>query len=144
MMARLIAIVLGFGMILVGIAGLFVPAPAEVRQSMPHNWLHLTLGSIALSFGLLASRRAVVVFDLFFGGLHLLLAFFGWTMGQPANAATRADPRVLVLVPEELELGSVDHFFHLVVGILFVGGALLSRRLLVGTRAPHRGKGAAP
>jgi hypothetical protein len=127
MMARVVAILLGFGFVLVGIAGFFAPALAETRQSVAHNWVHLGSGVISLLFGLCTSRRVASVFDVVFGALWLAVGLAGFVLGRAGDPATD-DPRTLRLVPGQLELSSTDHLLHIVLGILYLAGGVLGRK----------------
>lgn len=84
-----------------------------------HNLMHMIWGALALGASLM-SVRAAKLFCAGSGIFYLTLAVLGLTVGDPAvGRAWQAGPMLL---------HTGDHVFHLVLGSVFLGLALVSRR----------------
>jgi uncharacterized membrane protein HdeD (DUF308 family) len=132
-MAKTICKLLGVVLLLVGIIGFVKPGFAGTHLSMAHNLVHILTGIISLYFGFAASLSAARSFALAFGAIYLLLGIVGFIMGSPgaptmANMADMgADNRLWKVIPGTLELGTADHAVHILLGVVFLIGALMTR-----------------
>jgi hypothetical protein len=132
-MAKTICKLLGVVLLLVGIIGFVKPGFLGTHLSMAHNLVHILTGIIALYFGFAASLSAARGFALAFGAVYLLLGICGFILGHAdvptmANMADMGtDNRLWKVIPGTLELGTADHAVHILLGILFLVGALMTR-----------------
>jgi hypothetical protein len=120
-MAKTICKLLGLVFILVGIIGFFSPNLLGAHLSTTHNAVHIVSGLIALYFGFAASLSAARGFCLAFGAIYLLLGIVGFIMGDAAN------DRMLSINALNLMLGTRDHAIHILLGVLFLIGALATK-----------------
>jgi uncharacterized membrane protein HdeD (DUF308 family) len=123
-MAKTICKLLGVVLLLVGIIGFVKPGFLGTHLSMAHNLVHILSGIIALYFGFAASLSAARGFCLGICGFILGSA-------QPTTLTNMtdmaADTRLWKVIPGTLELGTADHAVHLLLGILFLVGALMTK-----------------
>lgn len=119
LMAKTIALVLGIVFILVGLAGFAAPNLLGAHLSTTHNIIHLVSGAIALYFGWMGSLSAAKTFGYVFGVVYLLLGIAGFLMGT--------GPERMWTVFGELMLGTMDHVIHVVLGVVFLVGALVTK-----------------
>jgi hypothetical protein len=120
-MAKTICKLLGLVFILVGIVGFFSPNLLGAHLSTTHNAVHIVSGLVALYFGFAASLSAARGFCLAFGAIYLLLGVVGFIMGDAAN------DRMLAINAINLMLGTRDHAIHILLGVLFLIGALATK-----------------
>jgi hypothetical protein len=132
-MAKTICKILGVVFLLVGIAGFVKMDLLGTHLSMAHNVVHLLSGIIALYLGFAGSLSAARLFCLVFGVVYLLLGIAGFALGTDAvptiagMASMGKDSHLLKVIPGTLELGTMDHIVHLLLGILFLIGGLLTK-----------------
>lgn len=121
-MAKTVCKVLGVVFLLVGIAGFAAPTLLGAHLTPPHNLVHIVSGVAALYFGFAGSLSAAKGFSLLFGIVYLALGFLGlFVLGDPANQ------RMWEVGP--LMLGRVDHFIHIILGLIFLAGGLFTKKL---------------
>lgn len=125
-MAKTIATILGAGFLLVGIIGFIAPDLMGMHLSMAHNIVHLVSGALALWIGIAGSYGAARSFCFFFGLVYGLLGVLGFLMGAGPD-------RMFTVIPDQLMLGRMDHIIHIVLGGLFLIGALLGRPAIATT-----------
>ena len=130
-MAKTICKLLGVVFLLVGIIGFVKPDLMGTHLSMAHNLVHILSGILALYFGFAASLSAARGFALAFGAVYLLLGIVGFIMGAPGSSTianmTMEDGRLWKVIPGTLELGTADHAIHVLLGIVFLAGALMTK-----------------
>lgn len=136
-MAKTICKILGVVFILIGIMGFVVPDLLGTHLSMVHNLVHIITGAAALYFGFAGSLRGARTFCLAFGVVYLLLGLVGFlgpggTHSMP-NMPNANDTSLLKVLPGNLELGIMDHIVHILLGILFLIGGLLTKSDVVRT-----------
>jgi uncharacterized membrane protein HdeD (DUF308 family) len=120
-MAKTVCKLLGIVFLLVGVCGFFAPNLLGAHLSPPHNLVHIVSGIIAIYFGFAGSLSGARGFCLVFGIVYLALGFLGqFVFGDPAHGRMW---HVLVL-----ELGQVDHFIHILLGVVFLAGGLLTKK----------------
>ena len=132
-MAKTICTILGAVFILVGIVGFLAPGMLGMHLSPIHNVVHLVSGAAALYLGLKGTLSAAKLFCLAFGAVYLLLGVGGFLLGgSEAHTVTSVpahgtDSSLLRLIPSQFEVASMDHIVHVLLGIVFLVGGLLSR-----------------
>ena len=130
-MAKTICKLLGVVFLLVGIIGFVKPDLMGTHLSMAHNLVHILSGIIALYFGFAGSLSGARGFALAFGAIYMLLGIVGFIMGAPGTSTianmTMEDARLWKVIPGTLELGTADHAVHILLGIVFLAGALMTK-----------------
>ena len=130
-MAKTICKLLGVVFLIVGVAGFVAPSLLGSHLSMAHNLVHIISGILALYFGFAASLSAARGFALAFGAVYLLLGIVGFILGKPGASnipnMTHEDGRLWQVIPGTLELGTADHAIHILLGIVFLAGALMTK-----------------
>ena len=132
-MARTICKVLGALFILVGIVGFLAPGLGGFHLSLPHNIIHLVSGAIALYLGLKGTLASARLFCIVFGIVYLLLGIAGYLAGKdmqhtiPGLTHGGTDSNLLQVIPSSLELASMDHGLHILLGLVFLVGGLLTK-----------------
>lgn len=130
-MAKTICTLLGVVFILVGIAGFVAPGLLGTHLSLAHNLVHIISGAVALYFGRVGSLRGAKMFCLVFGVVYLLLGICGFFLGSTGASTiagmTMQDTRMWKVLPGLLELGTMDHVVHLLLGVLFLAGGLMTK-----------------
>lgn len=120
-MAKTVCKILGVVLLLVGILGFFSHDLLGAHLTVPHNIVHLVSGALALYFGFAGSLSSAKAFCLIFGILYLGLGFLGqFVLGDPAM------DRLWTIGP--LALARVDHFIHILLGVVFLAGGLLTKK----------------
>ena len=132
-MAKTVATVMGVVFLLVGIVGLLGIADNMMgfHLSGAHDLVHLVTGAASLYFGLRGTLSAARMFCIAFGAVYALLGIAGFLFGtdQPSTmpGMDMGNTRLLKIIPGTLELGTVDHAFHILVGIVFIAAGLLAK-----------------
>lgn len=119
-MAKTICKLLGVVFLLVGIIGFVKADLLGAHLTMAHNLVHIVSGIIALYFGFAGTLSGARAFSLVFGAVYLLLGVVGYIMGT-------GDDRMLTIIPDQLMLGTRDHLIHILIGVLFLIGALATK-----------------
>ena len=120
-MAKTVCKLLGVVFLVVGVCGFFAPHLLGAHLTPPHNLVHIVSGVIALYFGFAGSLSGAKNFCLVFGIVYLALGFLGqFVLGDPAM------DRMWHVGP--LMLAKVDHFIHILLGVIFLGGGLLTKK----------------
>lgn len=131
-MAKTVCKLLGVVFLVVGIAGFVAPGLLGTHLSLAHNLVHIVSGAIALYFGFAGSLAGAKTFCLAFGAVYLLLGILGFVIGAPGAseiaAMTHQDARLWKVLPGTLELGQMDHIIHVLLGLVFLAGGVLTRR----------------
>ena len=121
-MAKTVCKLLGLVLLLVGLLGfthILDPLGAHVGPAhASHNLIHIVSGVLALYFGFSGGYSAAKTFCLIFGIVYLGLGVYGLVI-------VKGDLNIQQL---KLTLGHVDHLIHVVVGIAFLAGGLLSKK----------------
>lgn len=133
-MAKTIATVLGIAFILVGIIGFISPGFLGTHLSLAHNLVHIISGAVALYFGLAGTLSGARLFCLVFGAVYLLLGVAGFLLGVDHQHTIAGiaqshgtDTHLLQVIPGQLELATMDHIVHILLGIVFLIGGLLTK-----------------
>ena len=131
-MAKTVATILGIGFILAGILGFVAPGVLGLHTSAAHNVIHLVSGAAALYLGLKGTLAAARTFDLAFGAVYLLLGVVGFLIGGAGTPSAgmpgmSPDSHLFKLIPGVVEFGTPDHVVHIVLGLAFLVGGLLTK-----------------
>jgi hypothetical protein len=118
-MARTVAKLLGWILVLTGLAGFFAPTLLGAHLSGAHNIVHLLSGGASIWVGM-ASARAAKRFCVAFGLVYGLLGVAGFTLGTGSE-------RMLPVIPGVLELGTMDHVIHVFLGVVYLVAGLATR-----------------
>jgi hypothetical protein len=135
-MAKTICKILGVVFVLVGIVGFLAPGMLGMHLSLAHNLVHIVSGALALYFGFAGTLSGARLFCIVFGVVYGLLGVAGFLLGHggahgvggvPAAHHGTADSSLLTVLPGSLELASMDHIVHILLGIVFLAGGFLTR-----------------
>lgn len=129
-MAKTVATILGVAFLLVGIVGFVAPGVGGFHLSLAHNLIHLVSGALSLYFGLAGTLSSARLFCIVFGAVYGLLGVAGFLLGSPGTPSMpgmAADSRLFTVIPGTLELGTSDHAFHIVLGIVFLLAGFLTK-----------------
>jgi hypothetical protein len=132
-MAKTICKILGVVFLVVGLAGFAKIDLMGTHLTLLHNIVHIASGAIALYLGFAGTLSAARLFCLAFGAVYLLLGILGFVLGTlqpstiPAMAAMGSDPNLWKVIPAQLELGRMDHIIHLLLGVIFLAGGLMTK-----------------
>lgn len=131
-MAKKVATILGIGFLLVGLIGFISPHFLGTHLSMAHTIVHLLSGAIALYLGLKGTPSQAKTFCLVFGLVYALLGVGGFLLGSQGSPSAGvpgpSDDRLWKVIPGTLELGTMDHIIHILLGAIFLIGGLLDKR----------------
>jgi Domain of unknown function (DUF4383) len=137
-MANRIATILGIGFLLVGIIGFVMPNLLGAHLSLAHNLVHIISGAVALWLGLKGTPQAAKTFCIVFGAVYLLLGIAGFVAGTDTSPSTGIphgnDTRMLKVIPGQLELGTMDHVIHVLLGAIFLIGGFTTRTVAAARR----------
>jgi hypothetical protein len=98
--------------------------------STAHNLIHIISGAASLYFGLAGTLSGARLFCLVFGAVYGLLGIAGFLLGGPGTPSMpgmAADSRLFKVLPGTLELGTSDHTFHILLGIVYIVAGLLTK-----------------
>ena len=132
-MAKTVATILGAAFILVGLLGFVAPGMMGMHLTLVHNLVHLISGAVALYFGLAGTLAGARAFCIAFGAVYGLLGVAGYLLGSDqAHSVTvsghgATDPSLLKVLPGTLELAAPEHGLHILLGLVFLVGGLLTK-----------------
>jgi hypothetical protein len=130
-MANKIATILGIGFLLVGVLGFVIPDFLGTHLSLVHTVVHIVTGIVALWLGLQGSVQAAKTFCVLFGAVYILLGIGGFALGAAGDPSAGVpgphNAHMLKVLPGRLELGTVDHLIHIVLGALLIVGGLATK-----------------
>ena len=133
-MAKTVATILGAAFILLGLLGFVAPGMMGMHLTLTHNLIHIISGALALYFGLAGTLSGARAFCIAFGAVYALLGIAGYLLGSdqphtvsvPSHGAT--DPSLWKVIANNLELAAAEHGLHILLGIVFLIGGLLTKR----------------
>ena len=120
-MAKRICTILGVVFLIVGLAGFAMPDLLGMHLTLIHNIIHVVSGAVALYLGLKGTEAAARTFCRVFGIVYLLLGVVGFLLGGGAD-------RLFTVIPGQLELRTMDHVVHILLGAVFLAGGFLGGR----------------
>lgn len=132
-MAKTVATIMGLVFILAGLVGFISNDLMGFHLTPFHNaGVHLVSGAVSLYFGLKGTLAGARLFCLVFGIVYALIGVAGFLLGSQdspsAGVPGPASTYMFKPVQNHLELGTSDHILHIVLGAVFIIGALLTRR----------------
>jgi len=121
--------------ILIGFSGFIFNNLLGAHLTLTHNLIHLVSGIASLYFGLKGSPSAARLFCFGFGVVYLGLAVIGYWFGYAHGATYLPDAAVdhavndnmFRMIPGVFELGTMDHIIHIIIGAVYLFGAVLTR-----------------
>jgi len=131
-MAKTVATILGAAFILVGLLGFVAPGMMGMHLTLTHNLIHIISGALSLYFGLAGTLSGARTFCIVFGAVYALLGVAGYLLGTdqahtvnvPAHGS---DNSLLRVLPGNLELAAPEHGLHILLGLIFLIGGLMTR-----------------
>lgn len=134
-MARRVAILMGAAFIFIGLIGFVFNNFLGTHLSLVHNLIHLASGAVSLFIGFKGSIKAAKLFGFAFGAFYLLLGAVGYWLGGLHRSSELpldlqsggVNENMFRMIPGVLELGSIDHGLHVVIGLIFIIAAALTR-----------------
>jgi hypothetical protein len=136
-MIKTVLVLMGVAFILIGLVGFVSDNFAGTHLTLAHNLIHLVSGAASLYLGLKGSISAAKIFGFAFGTVYLLLGVGGYWLGMhsattlPASTAEGYNEHMFRVIPGVLELCSMDHLLHIIIGLVFIIAAALTRANLV-------------
>lgn len=125
-----VAVIMGSILVLIGLIGFVMDNLLGAHLSYAHNVIHVVSGGLALWFGFnsfVNAKRFNYIFGAVYGALGIL-GFIVGTTGIPTVGQITEDSFLWRMIPERLELGTVDHTLHLIFAAVFILGAALTIR----------------
>ncbi len=125
-----VCLTLGLIFIMIGFVGVLMPGFLGMHLSMMHNFIHITSGILALWFGY-KSLNSAISYCIGFGAIYGLLGIAGYIMGEPGYPRVgnmEADQNLFRVIPNILELGTMDHVVHILIGSFLLFTAYTFRR----------------
>ena len=128
-MTKTILSIIGTLFVVIGIAGFVSPGLGGTHLSPAHNAIHLVSGALALWFGLKGTMTSARTFSWVFAVVYGLLGVAGMIFGHSGVGMhdMGADPKLLTVIPNVLELGRNDHILHIVIAVVFAAAAAMAR-----------------
>ena len=125
-----VTLTLGAALIITGFAGAILPGAFGMHLSMTHNFVHIVSGAIALWFGSFSSSRAFN-YCLIFGAFYAVVGIMGFLIGIPGYPTVgnmEADQNLVRVIPNILEIGTMDHIVHFIIGTFLLFTAYTFRK----------------
>jgi hypothetical protein len=131
-MAKTVATIMGIVFILTGLVGFLDNDLLGFHLTPFHNaGVHILSGIVSLYFGLRGTVAGARTFCLAFGVIYALIGVAGFLLGSSQSPSPGvpgpADARLFMPLPGHLELGTSDHILHILLGLIFLAGGLLTR-----------------
>jgi len=118
-MAKTVCKLLGVVFVLVGLVGFAKPELLHAHLNGAHNVVHIVSGVIALYFGFAGPLSGAKAFCLLFGVVYLALGILGWfVLGTGEDHMWMVGP---------LHLAIVDHYIHVLLGLIFLAGGMFTK-----------------
>lgn len=127
---------LGISLLAIGLVGFVVPGLFYAHLNRMHNFLFVLTGVAAFLLGLSKPDYVAKKVCYWLGGFYTFMGVAGFAFGvrelsltRPTVSGVPAETAFLwKLIPGRFELGTVDHSFHLVVGLIFLTCAYATLR----------------
>jgi hypothetical protein len=130
-MIQKVSIGVGVFFLVLGLGGIIMPAMMGMHLSSTHNLIHLITAGVGLWAGFSDTSRSAYLFSLGFGFFYAFMGVIGFifgTVGYPGVGDAAIDQNLLRLIPNVLELGSVDHGMHLLFACVLLISAFAWQR----------------
>jgi hypothetical protein len=128
-MAKTIATLLGVVFILAGIVGFISHDFLGMHLNTAHNLVHIISGAISLYFGRAGSLSGARTFCIVFGVVYALLGVCGFLLGSGPDRMFEA------LAALGLHLGTMDHIVHILLGVVYLIGGLMTKTAMNAERS---------
>ncbi|WP_413288592.1 hypothetical protein [Bdellovibrio sp. HCB337] len=127
---------LGACLLALGLVGFVVPGLFYAHLNPTHNVIMILTGIASILLGLTRPDYVAKKVCYALGGFYTFLGIAGYAFGVRAISTTRPTVSGIPeessflwrLIPGRLELGTVDHGIHLVVGLIFLACAYFTLR----------------
>ncbi len=132
-MAKTVATILGVALILLGLLGFAAPSMMGMHLNVLHNLIHIISGALSLYLGLRGTLAAARTFCIAFGAVYALLGIAGYLLGGDATSHTvdvpahTSESSLWKVIGGTFELAAFEHGLHLLLGIVFLIGGLLTK-----------------
>jgi hypothetical protein len=128
-----VCLIVGFFLILLGLVGTVIPEALSMHLSPSHNIIHLVSGILAMWIGSMDEPKRANVFCIVTGFLYSAIGIAGFIIGLPGYPSGNmpgmsGDQYLFKVIPNVLELGSMDHTVHLILGAFFLFSAIPSKK----------------
>ena len=114
---------IGFVLLVLALCGLFMPNFLGLNMSAMHCWVLASCGCIGIWSGLTTQRTVAMKLNFAVGIFFILNAILGVMAGEPGiehGVINAHDELVIRIAPGFLELSTMDHVLHAVVGAFFL------------------------
>jgi hypothetical protein len=128
-----VCLILGFFLILLGLVGTVLPEAMSMHLSPTHNIIHLLTGVLGMWIGSMDEAKRATTFCIVTGFLYTAIGIAGFVIGLPGYPSgnmpgMRGDQYLFKAIPNVLELGSMDHTVHLILGAFLLFSAIPSKK----------------
>jgi hypothetical protein len=127
---------LGVAILATGLVGFVVPGLFYMHLNPTHNLIFIFTAVAALVLGIFKPDYVAKRVCIWLGGFYTLMGIAGFAFGTRQLSLTRPTVSGMPqetsflwkLIPGRFELGTVDHSFHLIVGLTFLLAAYFTLR----------------
>jgi hypothetical protein len=121
----------GLVFLFIGIVGMVVPGLFKMHLSFTHNIIYLLTAFIAFFVSLTNASDKCRAYTIYMGSFYGVLGVLGFLIGQPGYPSVgnlSQDQHLLKVIPNVLEFGRSDHYFHLLISAFLIFMRLTSRK----------------
>jgi ribose/xylose/arabinose/galactoside ABC-type transport system permease subunit len=128
-----VCLIVGFFLILLGLIGTVIPEAMNMHLSSAHNIIHLVTGILGMWIGSMDDPKRANAFCVTIGFLYTAIGVAGFIIGVPGYPSgnmpgMKGDQYLFKAIPNVLELGSMDHTIHLILGAFFLFSSIPSKK----------------
>jgi hypothetical protein len=120
---NMVTLDIGFVMVILAFCGLFMENFLGLNLSDMHCWVLAAGGCLGIWGGFTPERKLAVRINFAVGIFFVLNGIVGFLVGEPGidqGVVNVPDEMVLKIAPGFLELSTIDHTLHSIVGVLFL------------------------
>jgi hypothetical protein len=121
-MAKTLCKIAGIVLLLVGVAGFFMPTLLGMHLTAIHDVIHLLSGGLAVFFGFKGSAAGAKTFSIAFGAVYLVVALLGFA--APGLLGTILGMSSMMTAHDFMP----DNIVHVLLGGAFLVVGLASKR----------------
>ena len=130
--AQKVSLSFGFIFLALSIIGTLVPTAFGLHLRLIQTAVYLLTGIMAIIVGASNEPQKASFFCVGAGLFYAILGIAGFVIGVPAISVLSpelgADQYLFNVIPGYAELGTYDHYFHLVAAVFLLFGASPTRR----------------